>query len=332
MTTRDFNSVTDAVQRRSNDFVYDCIEDEEAEEEVKSRSVIQIEIALDGIAIVFTTGGIGHECVNLMGGLTKDQLRWMYSSYSEIELEKSGWDPSCLGNSDFDFSTHLWSELDVRCAEEEIRLSGDYQGGTSFVKFSELVLNDYNNGEHIATDRPKQYLEATGINLWMAARQHHDLVSYIEYHHYFAHQDAYWPAPVASEAGAPFVMASQASLADGTYPLTHSVFVNILNERETLGDATPLLSFGFSHPELLHELGYAPIVGDQKTGMFSRVTDGPYAATVEDQADDDDESGGRVGVIVGSIAATLLLVGVLCMYGYKRRQKLDPGRTKKYHR
>lgn len=36
------------------------------------------------------------------------------------------WDPKSLKNNDFDSSTHLWSELDNRCAHDEIHLTGDY--------------------------------------------------------------------------------------------------------------------------------------------------------------------------------------------------------------
>eukprot|EP00957_Ditylum_brightwellii_P043276 3279504-Ditylum_brightwellii.AAC.1 len=61
----------------------------------------------------------------MIGGLTFDQIRWIYSSFSEAELVQGGWDPSSVKNSDNDPSTHLWSELDSRCAPVEIHITGD---------------------------------------------------------------------------------------------------------------------------------------------------------------------------------------------------------------
>lgn len=150
MMAREFDPVKEAVPRPKKDFVYDCIT-EKIHEEV--RSVIQVESALDGIAIMFAIGSVGEKCVRLLGGLTIDQLRWMYSSYSDDELEKSGWDSSCLSNNDFDSSTHLWSELDHRCSEEEIQLVGDKEGEGTYIGFLTLVLKDLAKGEHIALDR-----------------------------------------------------------------------------------------------------------------------------------------------------------------------------------
>merc|ERR1712194_999124 len=56
-------------------------------------------------------------------GFTDDQIRWIYSNYDEAQLVASGWDASSIANSDGDDSTHLWSELDVSCPEEEILIS-----------------------------------------------------------------------------------------------------------------------------------------------------------------------------------------------------------------
>jgi hypothetical protein len=43
---------------RDNGFVYDCMIGD------KTRSVINIDIALDGVTLVLPIGGLGHECVS----------------------------------------------------------------------------------------------------------------------------------------------------------------------------------------------------------------------------------------------------------------------------
>ena len=74
---------------------------------------------------------MGHACMVILGGLTLDQLRWIFSNYTEAELIATGWDPSSLANSDGNDATHLWSELSDSCAGAEIKIVGaDSESGT----------------------------------------------------------------------------------------------------------------------------------------------------------------------------------------------------------
>ena len=102
---------------RPNGYLYECAD--------SSVVFSQIRVAND-VGVGFATrvaGGIIESCVALLGGLSLDQLRWMYTSLSEAELVATGtWDSSSVPNSDKDESTHLWSELDGRCEAEEIIL------------------------------------------------------------------------------------------------------------------------------------------------------------------------------------------------------------------
>lgn len=96
-----------------------------------SRSTIQIEVAIDGLSVITKKGGAAARCVQSLGGLTTDQLRWIYSSYGSAALNATGWNPSALANSDGDDSTHLWSELSADCPAVEIKIAGaDSESGT----------------------------------------------------------------------------------------------------------------------------------------------------------------------------------------------------------
>jgi hypothetical protein len=55
-------------------------------------------------------------------GLTINQLRWIFSSFTIHELISNGWDPTALPFSDGDDSTHLWSELNENCTATEIAI------------------------------------------------------------------------------------------------------------------------------------------------------------------------------------------------------------------
>ena len=77
-----------------------------------SRSARQIVVAFDGLSVVMKKGGAAETCVNGMGGLTPDQLRWMFSAETAAELVAAGLDMSTVTpNADGDDSTHKWSEL-----------------------------------------------------------------------------------------------------------------------------------------------------------------------------------------------------------------------------
>jgi ABC-type phosphate transport system substrate-binding protein len=109
----------------AGDGVYNCVVGD------TSRSAIQIDVAIDGLSVATQTGGAGNLCIESLGGLTTDQLRWIFSSYGEVALIASGWDVSALANSDGDDTTHLWSELSADCPAVEIMISGpDSESGT----------------------------------------------------------------------------------------------------------------------------------------------------------------------------------------------------------
>ena len=123
------------------EYGYDCLEHD------TSRSAAQMEVAIDGLTVVTATTGAAKECVDLLDGLTLDQLRWIYSSYTEDELEAQGWDPSSVPNSDGNDDTHKWSELDSGCADVEIHITGADSLSGTYEYFKETVLPDLDNGE-----------------------------------------------------------------------------------------------------------------------------------------------------------------------------------------
>ena len=112
----------EGVQSEESPNTYQCLKGD------TTRSAVQVDVAQDGMTVIMQKEGAADECVKILGGFTLDQLRWIYSTYNEDELERTGWDTSSLKNSDNDPSTHLWSELDERCQSAEIRLSGDFTG------------------------------------------------------------------------------------------------------------------------------------------------------------------------------------------------------------
>jgi ABC-type phosphate transport system substrate-binding protein len=85
-----------------NEFLYDCVESEE------ERSVIQVDVAIDGLTVAMAHAGPAVECIQILGGLSTDQLRWIFSNYNDKQLEETGWDAGSLKNSDSNSQTHKW--------------------------------------------------------------------------------------------------------------------------------------------------------------------------------------------------------------------------------
>ena len=54
----------------------------------KSRAVTQIDVAIDGIAVVVINAGLVAQCLRKLdgGGLSIDKLRWIYSDYTKAQL------------------------------------------------------------------------------------------------------------------------------------------------------------------------------------------------------------------------------------------------------
>jgi len=314
LMSRDFNQLEEAVAREDKHFIHDCI----VEEGQDVRTSIQVDVALDGIAVLFAIGSDGEKCIRLLGGLTMDQLRWMYSSYSDSELEETGWDPTSLKNNDFNSSTHLWNEIDARCSNEEIHLSGDYWGDGSFTSFSQRVFVDFENGEHIADQRSKPYTEVYGFDaLKFLIGNDVDAVSYVSYHYFHEHLDLFWAAPLAVNAGEPFVSMSTETIVNRAYPLVRSIFVNVLNEAETLKAAVPLIKFGFSQPELNKMIGYVPLAGDhlqENLGFLENAPYETYEMYIQSMEDEEGSDLPIAGIVVGSIIGALVLVACFLVF------------------
>jgi len=89
-----------------------------------TRSVAEFKAFYDAVVLIVDNSSSVAECVKTLGCLTSDQIRWMFSNYTEAQLIATGWNSSALSNSDGSDETHLWSELHASCPAEEIAIAG----------------------------------------------------------------------------------------------------------------------------------------------------------------------------------------------------------------
>ena len=280
-----------------NGFLYNCIAGD------PTRSAIQLDVAIDGLTVATQVGGAAEECIKNLGGLTVDQLRWMFTDYTDLELTETGWDPQCLKNSDNDSRTHLWSELDPRCPRIEIRIAGpDDQSGT-YEFFKETILTDHNNGETFDQNRPVfgYYNSEDDDRLVAYLRQYGEAISFFGYSYYWDNTASLAAVPIQNDAGK-FVSPSDETVGDGIYnPLARRIYMNLLNDKEALRDSIPLVQFGLTQPSLVARTGYVPLSKSRTEEMLERLQNAPYGSSEEDD-------GYGLGMTLGIAAAIIVLV------------------------
>lgn len=170
-------------------------------------------------------GGAGAACIESLGGLTVDQLRWIFSSYTAEELEASGWSPDALANSDGDDSTHLWSEISADCPEVEIKIAGpDDQSGT-YEYMSETIFAGLDDSEIFDSARGEPYFSsADDTELVGFVEENEDAISYFGFA-YYSENTATLSAAAIQNADGDFVLPDATSVGDGRSVSFHILIV-----------------------------------------------------------------------------------------------------------
>ena len=289
-------------------FVCDCVKGGEA------LSAIKVDVDLDGITVVLQKGGIGDRCRRTLGGgFTVDQLRWIFSSHGEDELEAQGWDRASLLNSDLHLTTHLWSELDSRCDPQEIRLASDILNEGPHTNFKDATLTANDEGGDIDLDQPLGHCQALGFELVAYTQHHIDAIAYIGYNCYFDNAETLAAAAIENDQGV-FVSPSAKTIGKGSYnPLVCSISMNLLNEQASPQNTVPLLWFGYSHPQLVTATGMVPVQGDSLAEMHQRLNLALKGELLEaDDEEVDDEMRLSVGAIVGICIGNIFVLAFVC--------------------
>jgi len=237
----------------------------------KTRKVIKVDVVVDGVTLVVKKGGVGAACINQLGGLTVDQIRWIYSSYTIAQLKQTGWSDKALaagtGSTD-----NVWSSLNKNCASSEINISGPTLIQGTYESFRDVILTDWANGETA---------DKSGLRGYFAALEFQDIVDYVEadasaigfipYAFYFANTGTLLAASVQNRAGE-YIAPDGESIQSNDYnPLSRRLHMNLLTT--TIGRTRPYLEYGFSNAgdANVKELGYEPLPLATQIQMLSRA-------------------------------------------------------------
>ena len=233
-----------------------------------TRSARQIVVAMDGLSVVMKKGGAAETCVNGMGGLTVDQLRWMFSAETSAELTADGLDMSVVTpNGDNDDTTHKWSELSASCPDAEIALAYPDAASGTYEYFFEEILHEAEQGFRAGQ-------QSSDDNVLVNALVGDETaIGYFGYAYYVENLATLTAAAVENSAGN-MVAPSADSVADGTYnPLSRPLFMNLLVDDASLAKTVPFLEFGFGDGGdlLVNSVGYVALTADQQAEMENRL-------------------------------------------------------------
>ena len=216
-----------------------------------SRLVKQIVVAIDGLSVVMKSGGAAEACIATMGGLTTDELRWIFSDMTAAQLTAEGW--SGIANSDGDDSTHKWSELNPTCPGAEIVLAYPDEESGTYEYFYEAILHEtggFRTGTQSADDNV----------LVNALVGDGTAIGYFGYAYFQANQDTLEAAAIKNSDGN-YVAPTAATVQDGSYnPLTRPLFMNLHMDGASLAKTLPFLAYGYSPlgAQAVSQVGYVP--------------------------------------------------------------------------
>lgn len=280
-----------------------------------TRGLLQIPVASTAIAVATASGGDAKACIDILGGLTKDQLRWIFSSYDEKQLEETGWNPASVADPDFDSETHLWSELNSKCASTEILLTGPNDLTEDiYYDFMEEVFDDYDNGERIASSRPNKYVsgqaDSTAVSYLL---ENGAAIGFFGINFYQGNADSLSPVPIQNSAGT-FVLPNESSIQDGSYDLlAKPLYMNLNKDIEMFPSTVPLVRFVVSDSgsKLVEAAGLIPIPQDKRDQILATLCNMDGAPDSDIFCSGPSQGGLSTGGIFGIIVLVVAVVSIL---------------------
>jgi ABC-type phosphate transport system substrate-binding protein len=241
-----------------------------------SRSVIQCDVAIDGITVVVKKGGVADNCIKLLPGkgLTQDQLRWIYSSYTIAQLKLTGWKETALslGSGKTD---NLWNSLHKGCSPSEINISGPDNLSGTYEYFREKILKDFAKGEIYDESGLRKYFNSA-VDETIAKYVENDAsaIGFFGFAFYVANTATLSSVAIQNRAGDYISPSKETILTNEYFPLSRRIYMNVL--KGTLEKTGPFMEYGYSPKGDANvvETGYDPVPAADQILMLSRIQSG----------------------------------------------------------
>ena len=242
---------TSEAELQDDGFTYKCLIGD------AGHSAAQIVVANDGVTVVAAEGGDAAKCISKLkeDGLSKDQLRWIFSSFTEEELIADGWDPESI-LSDGDDSTHLLSELHKKCPAHPIVVASCNEASGTYEFFTDVVITG--EGETLRADFTAEGGDGEVIDYLLTEE---DAIGFVGYP-LLALSEGIVAAPVDG------IEPTLENISIGAYStLGRQIYMN-LRTGEAAEHTVPYVKTGFELPTVE---GYVPLSEAQTAEMFERL-------------------------------------------------------------
>ncbi|MBS74095.1 MAG: hypothetical protein CMA91_07625 [Euryarchaeota archaeon] len=260
----------------SDGYTFDCVDSDV--------TVTQLIVAVDGLSVVVKKGGAADQCLTQMGGISMAQLRWVFSDWSESELEADGLDMnSTTPNNDGD-DTREWGDLDAACDDSEIKLWGADSDSGTYEYFGEQVFckNCFAGKEGYEPegfDTARGYQNSADDNqIVNGIDGDENAIGYFGYAYYEENANKLNVVDIANndthgvqDAGGA-VTPNAETVADNTYaPLSRAIYMNVNNEDWDL--VREFIEYGYSEAGMEHvtDVGYVALPDEMIEDMLSRI-------------------------------------------------------------
>ena len=260
-------------------------------------TVTQLIVAIDGLSVVVKKGGAADQCISQMGGISMAQLRWIFTDWTEAELEADGLDMDSVTPNNDDDGVREWGDLDSSCADSEIKLWGADSDSGTYEYFGEQVFckNCFAGKEGYEAegfDTARGYQNSADDNqIVNGITGDENAIGYFGYAYYEENANTLSVAAIANDdfkgvqevGGA--VTPEESTVADGSYaPLSRFIYMNVNNNEWDL--VTGFLEYGYSDAGMEHvsEVGYvalpASMISDMKARLGSSGDQGHPGGTI----------------------------------------------------
>lgn len=260
----------------SDGYTFDCVDSDV--------TVTQLIVAVDGLSVVVKKGGAADQCLTQMGGISMAQLRWVFSDWSESELEADGLDMnSTTPNNDGD-DAREWGDLDAACDDSEIKLWGADSDSGTYEYFGEQVFckNCFAGKEGYEPegfDTARGYQNSADDNqIVNGIDGDENAIGYFGYAYYEENANKLNVVDIANndthgvqDAGGA-VTPNAETVADNTYaPLSRAIYMNVNNEDWDL--VREFIEYGYSEAGMEHvtDVGYVALPDEMIEDMLSRI-------------------------------------------------------------
>jgi ABC-type phosphate transport system substrate-binding protein len=173
------------------------------------RSFIQVEVSIDSVSVIVSRSGIANDCLSFLGGgLTQDQLRWIFSTKTTSQLQEIGWSNTSLSKGTGPLDERRWSRLHLRCSRSliSVGVSSSY-----YNFFQSALMKNISQG----TSNP-MYVIKNDDEIASFVRNNGAAIGYIGYPSFIIKQDKLRAVAIENNGGN-FVIPNANTISSNSY-------------------------------------------------------------------------------------------------------------------